>query len=261
MATFTLDQYLGLAWEILALLASVAKLWAEMLTITSFLVARLLTRLCFTGLLAGPFMTLKTTFMVTRKSLRAFSQAKGLSSTCSLDLFLSTPTSNCDIFETFTGTIVAIILAFMATCHLSITNILALGNYWATYDGRSHESFSTGTWLRLTINDWAFFTKANVTRLSAFVFATVQHLGAVEITRVICWNRWISMRAARFIAKVISTISLFLADKLTFKRVVFHLRALDFAGLMTTSAVLVCDNLTRPAGTLMATVRADMSTI
>lgn len=129
MATFTLDQYLGLAWEILALLASVAKLWAEMLTITSFLVARLLTRLCFTGLLAGPFMTLKTTFMVTRKSLRAFSQAKGLSSTCSLDLFLSTPTSNCDIFETFTGTIVAIILAFMATCHLSITNILALGNY------------------------------------------------------------------------------------------------------------------------------------
>ena len=69
------------------------------------------------------------------------------------------------------------------------------------------------------------------------------------------------MRAARFIAKVISTISLFLADKLTFKRVVFLLRAFNFAGLMTTSAVLVCDNLTRPAGTLMATVRADMSTI
>ena len=83
----------------------------------------------------------------------------------------------------------AIILAPMTTCHLSITNILALGDDRATDDRRSHESFSTGTWLRLTINDWAFFTEANVARLSTFVFATVKHFGAVEITRVICWDR------------------------------------------------------------------------
>ena len=40
-----------------------------------------------------------------------------------------------------------------------------------------------------------------------------------------------------------------------------HLGAFNFAGLMTASTVLICDNLARPAGTLMAAVRTNMPTI
>lgn len=87
----------------------------------------------------------------------------------------------------------------MATRQLFVTDGFAFRNESAADDGRLEESSTTGTGLRLAVDNWAFLAETNMAGFTTLMFLTIKHSSAVEFARVIGRNWRIPVRTTWFV--------------------------------------------------------------
>lgn len=150
---------------------------------------------------------------------------------------------------------------FMTTGKIFVANIVAFWCKGSADNRRFKKSSSARARLGLTVDDWAFFAESDMARLTTLVFSTIEHFRAVEIARMIFGDGWISMGAANLIAEMISTASLFFANKLAFEGVMLFLIALYFPDYRSALAALIYFYFTIGTWTFVAASRANMSTV
>lgn len=150
---------------------------------------------------------------------------------------------------------------FMTTGKIFVANIVAFWCKGSADNRRFKKSSSARARLGLTVDDWAFFAESNMARFPALMFSTIEHFRAVEIARMVFGDRRISMWAANLITEMISTASLFFANKLAFEGVMLFLIALYFSDYGSALAALIDFYFTIGTWTFVAASRANMPTV